>query len=264
MIDPDITLQGITSAGAGGVRLQQYYKHGCFAQQIMVPTENAVRIGSIEEADAGNWSALGLLAVPYGGLLAVDLQAGETVLINGATGTFGSAGVMVALAMGAGCVLAAGRNEKILADLVKRFGSRVKAVILSGEEQEDTKRMKEAAGPIDVVLDLLPPAAPATVARAAVMAVRQYGRVVLMGGVGMGGGPGLELSYPWLMRNSITVRGQWMYPPSATQRLAAMVHSGQIDLKQYDVRAFPLDEANEAVAYSAAHGGQFNLIVLKP
>ena len=47
------------------------------------------------------------------------------------------------------------------------------------------------------------------------MAVRPYGRVILMGGVGMPGGPGLELSYAWIMRNCVTIHGVWMYPRHA-------------------------------------------------
>jgi alcohol dehydrogenase len=62
--------------------------------------------------------------VPYGGLLAGDLQPGETVLVSGATGNFGSAGVAVALAMGARCVVAPGRNESVPAELEDRFGPR--------------------------------------------------------------------------------------------------------------------------------------------
>ena len=42
--------------------------------------------------------------------------------------------------------------------------------------------------------------------------------VVLMGGVGMLGGAALELPYPWIMRNCVTIHGAWMYPPSATVR----------------------------------------------
>ncbi len=57
-------------------------------------------------------AALGRLLVPYGGLLAGDLKAGETLVVNGATGGFGGAGVAVALAMGAGRVVAAGRNAQ--------------------------------------------------------------------------------------------------------------------------------------------------------
>jgi len=50
------------------------------------------------------------------GLLAGYLQPGETLVVNGATGGFGSAGVVLALAMGAGKVVATGRNEQALED----------------------------------------------------------------------------------------------------------------------------------------------------
>jgi hypothetical protein len=54
------------------------------------------------------------------------------------------------------------------------------------------------------------------------MAVRPYGRVVLMGGVGMLGGSGLELPYPWIMRNCVTIHGVWLCPPDAATRLIAL------------------------------------------
>ena len=107
-LTPDITLQGLSARGPGGLRLQKHFRHGSFAEQMLVPTENAIPIGAIDPAEAGRWCALNVLLVPYGGLLAANLQAGETVLISGATGNFGSAGVAVALAMGAGCVVCAG------------------------------------------------------------------------------------------------------------------------------------------------------------
>src|SRR5579871_3074481 len=157
---PDITLQGWSARGPGGMRLQEYFHDGPFAEQIRVPTENAVRLGLIEANDAAHWCALLTTLVPYGGLLAADLKAGETLLVSGATGNFGSSAVCVALAMGAGCVVAPGRNESVLAELVRRFGDRVRPVILTGEEAADRERMLRAApGPIDCVLDLLPPSA---------------------------------------------------------------------------------------------------------
>ncbi|MEH2395745.1 MAG: zinc-binding dehydrogenase [Nostoc sp.] len=183
------------------------FRHGPFAEQILVPTENAIRIGSLDEADAARWCGLGAFLVPYGGLLAANLQAGETILISGATDNFGSAAVAVALAMGARCVVAPGRNEKTFKDLTRRFGARLRPVKLLGDEEDDQERMRQAApGPIDCVLDILPPSVSTTTVRAAIMTVRPYGRVVLMGGVGMLGGAGLELPYPWIMRNCITLR----------------------------------------------------------
>lgn len=231
----------------------------------MVPTENVFPIGAIDPAQAGKWCALHLLLVPYGGLLAANLLAGETLLVSGATGNFGSAAIAVALAMGAGCVIAPGRNEVMLEELTRRFGPRLRTVKLTGDEKENRERMRGAApGPIDCVLDLLPPSAPASAVRAAAMTVREYGRVVLMGGVGMLGGDDLALSYPWIMRNCVTIIGQWMYPPEANTRLINLVRSGLLSLDHFKVTAFDLDHANEAVAYAAARGGAFKATVIQP
>jgi len=262
---PDITLLGLSARGQGGLRLQRHFHDGTFAQQVLVPTENAVPLGAIDAADAGRWCALNVLLVPYGGLLAGDLRPGETILVSGATGNFGSAGVAVALAMGAARVVAPGRNEVVLAELVDRFGPRVVPVTLTGDESRDRAEMAAAAaGPVDLVLDLLPPDAPGTAVRAAAMTVREYGRVVLMGGVGMQGGDDLTFPYPWLMRNSITVRGQWMYPRGSATALIALVRAGLLDLALFETTAFPLERVGEAVAHAAATARAFRSTVLTP
>ncbi|AOL05947.1 MULTISPECIES: zinc-binding alcohol dehydrogenase family protein [Burkholderia] len=262
---PDIVLQGWSARGEGGQQLQRHFHDGPFAERVRVPTENAVRIGDIALADAARWCALNTLLVPYGGLLASDLRAGEIVLVSGATGHFGSACVAVALAMGAQCVVAPGRNARTLADLARRFGERIRPVELTGDEATDRAGMQQVApGPIDCVIDLMPPSVPATTVRAAVMAVRPYGRVVLMGGVGMLGGAGLELPYPWIMRNDITLRGKWMYPTEAVTLMAGLVRGGLLDLGLFDVTRFTLDEANDAVTHAAANGGPFRMTVIAP
>lgn len=262
---PDIVLQGWSARGEGGRQLQRYFHDGPFAEQLRLPTENAVRIGEIDPADAARWCALNTLLVPYGGLLESNLRAGEILLVSGATGNFGSACVAVALAMGARCVVAPGRNAQALEDLERRFGERVRTVSLSGDEATDRERMQRAApGPIDCVMDLMPPSVPATTVRAAVMAVRPNGRVVLMGGVGMLGGAGLELPYPWIMRNDITLRGKWMYPTQAITLMTGLVRGGLLRLDHFDVTTFALDDVNEAVAYAAANGGPFRITVINP
>jgi NADPH:quinone reductase-like Zn-dependent oxidoreductase len=264
-VTPDITLQGWSARGEGGLRLQKHFRHGSFAEQMMVPTENVKPIGAIDQGEAASWCAIGTCLVPYGGFLAAKLQAGETVLVSGATGKFGTAAVAVALAMGAGCVIAPGRNEAAMADLARRFGPRLRTVKLGGNEDEDRQRMLAAApGGIDCVLDILPPSVTTTTVRAALMTVRPYGRVVLMGGVGMLGGAGLELPYPWIMRNCISIHGVWMYPPEATLGLVSLVRSGLLRLDDFAVTEFDLDHANEAVAHAAANGGPFKMTVLRP
>ena len=262
---PDITLQGWSSRGEGGLRLQKHFHNGPFAERMMTPTENAVPLGVIDEADAARWCAAGVALVPYGGLLAAGLQAGETLLVSGATGNYGSAAVATALAMGAGCVVAPGRNERVLADLVRRFGSRVRPVTLAGNENEDRTRMQAAApGPIDCVLDILPPSVSSTAVRAAVMTVRPYGRAVLMGGVGMLGGDDLTLPYPWIMRNCVSIHGQWMYEPNAVPGMIALVRAGLLDLGQFELTEFSLEDANGAVSHAADQAAPFRITVIRP
>jgi alcohol dehydrogenase len=96
------------------------------------------------------------------------------------------------------------------------------------------------------------------------MAVRPYGRVALMGGVGLQGGGVLELPYAWIMRNCVTIIGQWMYPPEAVARMVDLIRSGLINLDRYDIALFDLDNVNEAVAHAAAHAGPFEATVLQP
>ncbi|MFD4636001.1 alcohol dehydrogenase catalytic domain-containing protein [Lentzea sp. NPDC058436] len=259
-LTPDITLQGWSSRGEGGARLARHLHDGPFAELMRIPTENAYRLPA-GTTDLARWSALAVHTIPYGGLLAGQLAAGETVLISGATGNLGSSAVAVALAMGAGHVVTPGRNRKVLDLLVDRFGARVTPVELTGDEDTDRAAMA-AAGPVDLVLDLLPPEAPSSAARAAAMTVREYGRVVLMGGVGMLGGPDLALPYPWIMRNSVTVRGQWMFPRTANVGMIRLVATGALDLSPERITRFGLDQVNEAVAHAAAHGGAFERTVL--
>ncbi|MGD0867653.1 MAG: alcohol dehydrogenase, partial [Rhizomicrobium sp.] len=161
--------------------------------------------------------------------------------------------------------VATGRNGRALDDLVRRFGPRVIPAQMTGAEADDRRRIIElAGGPIDCVLDLLPREASTSQVLAAVLAVRPGGRVVLMGGVGRQGGIDLALPYPWLMRNDITVRGKYMYPRDAIARMVRLVRAGLIDLAQFDLTEFALDDVNAAIAHAAANAGPLKLTVLRP
>lgn len=257
-VTPDIMLHGLIAPGEGAMRLQGRYRDGSFAERFLVPMENAVRLGPVGDPVA--WSWLTTMLVPYGGLLASGLSAGETVMISGATGHFGSAGIPVALAAGAARVVAAGRSQKTLDALAARFGPRVSPARVTGDTDADVRSLLEAAdGRIDRVLDLLPPEAGPGLARTGALAVRPHGTVVLMGGVR----DDVALPYARLMNDCVTVRGQFMYPRDAPGRLAGLVRAGLVPLDA-EITAFPLAEANTAVAHAAGNGGPFRMTVLVP
>ena len=135
---------------------------------------------------------------------------------------------------------------------------------MTGVEADDRRLISEVAGgPIDFVLDFLPREATGSQVRAGALAVRPHGRVVLMGGVRAEGGD-LALPYVWLMQNCITVRGQFMYPRDAVPRIVGLIRAGLIDLAQFDLTEFGLDDVNDAVVHAATGGGPLRLTVLRP
>lgn len=54
-----------------------------------------------------------------------------------------------------------------------------------------------------------------------------------------------------------------MYYRTAIPSMAALVHAGLLDLRPFDVTAFPLDAANEAVTHAAANPQDFKLTALR-
>ena len=68
----------------------------------------------LDAVAAAQLAVLNRAIVPYGGLLRGRLAAGETLLVNGATGAYGTAVVLLGIALGAARVVAAGRNAAAL------------------------------------------------------------------------------------------------------------------------------------------------------
>jgi len=68
---------------------------------------------------------------------------------------------------------------------------------MRGERREITRpgrpNSTTAPGPIDAVQDFVPPSVPASIVRAAILAIRSNGRAALMGDVGMLGGENMTL-----------------------------------------------------------------------
>jgi alcohol dehydrogenase len=287
-LSPDIMLQGWTAPGEGAQILQAHFRHGSFAEKMLLPLENAFSLEHVRSIDPAKLAWLVTLLVPYSGLLAAGLQAGQIIMVNGATGHFGSAAVAIAVAMGAARVVAPGRNVQVLSALVRQFGPHVRPVLLSendtvestrsretvesssitysayalsANEATNRKRFVEAAeGPIDYLLDILGPIHDSAPTRRGIMSVRPGGTAVLMGGVQAD----LDIPYNYVMRNNLVLRGQWMSPRHAPSQMVELIHSGLLSLEAFSVSTFPLEQANQAVQYAHDHGGAFQLTVLTP
>jgi alcohol dehydrogenase len=257
--EPAQFLLGIT-AGPAGKSLQADWRDGTLAEYAHVPKSCVTPIEGLDAVRAAQLSVLPRFAVPYGGLLRGRLAAGETLVVTGATGAYGSAAMLLSLALGAGRVVAAGRNRLALEGLARRGGSRVATVALSGDVEADAKALRAAAGAgAQMAFDMVGGAQDPNATLAALKSLRRGGRLVLMGSMGVP----LPISYLEVMLNNLEILGTFMYPQDTFMRLTDLARAGLLDINAIRTRSFPLDALPSAMEAAATAGG-LECIVVEP
>lgn len=185
------------------------------------------------------------------------LQAGETLLVHGATSGIGVAAIQMAKAAGAR-VIATGRGAE-KAEAARRLG----ADIAVDSTREDFAAVAREAGGIDVALDMVG----APYFAATLDALNTGGRIVYI--AAQGGGE-LQVPLMALLRKRAVITGSLLRPRDADEkaRLAGEVErvawpwiaAGK--LRAVVDRTFPLTEAAQAHAWleSGRHTGKVVLV----
>jgi NADPH:quinone reductase len=93
-----------------GERVTAQVEHGAYREQVLAEANNVAVLPESVGYEAGAAFGLGYLTVYFGLLRRARLEPGEWVLVTGASGGVGSAGVQLAKALGAR-VIAVGRTE---------------------------------------------------------------------------------------------------------------------------------------------------------
>lgn len=128
--------------------------YGGMAERTVVAATNCVPVpDDLTDAEAAavanpgmsSWAALTERA---------RLKSGETVLVNGATGASGRLAVQVAKYLGAGKVIATGRNPDALR-ATERLGADVTISLVEDERTLDARFEEQFAHGVDVVIDYL-------------------------------------------------------------------------------------------------------------
>jgi NADPH:quinone reductase-like Zn-dependent oxidoreductase len=140
------------------------------------------------------------------------LADGETVLVLGATGVVGQIAVQAAKLLGAGRVVAAGRDEEAL-EHARSLGAD-ELVRLRGEDVAEALRSASGGDGYDLVLDPLwgEPAVPA------IAAVKPFGRIVNMG---QSAGAEATLSSALVRNTPIDLLGYTNYTAGEERKAAA-------------------------------------------
>ncbi|RUZ72263.1 zinc-binding alcohol dehydrogenase family protein [Mesorhizobium sp. M7A.F.Ca.US.006.01.1.1] len=128
--------------------------HGSMAERTVVASAHCVTLpddlddvtaAAIANPGMSSWAAYTERA---------KLNPGETVLINGATGTAGRLAVQIARHLGARKIIATGRNAAAL-DAVSALGADVTIPLVEDEEALEENFKRQFAEGVDVVIDYL-------------------------------------------------------------------------------------------------------------
>lgn len=267
----DIFLAAISQGfGEGSAKLMRdVWRDWTYAEYCRTPLESLTVLDEKRLVENLGYS-LGQLMysstmlVPYGGLRDINLQAGETIIIAPATGPFGGAAVIVALAMGAQ-VIAMGRNKDSLANIKTRapHSDRLATIPITNDMEADLAAVLDAAGgEVDAYFDIGPrEAVSSTHFKSAILALRREGRVSLMGGY-LHDVPSPH--FP-IMRKNITLKGKWMYERSDIRDFFNLVNAGLLDLSICEVQGeYRLEEFEEAWDAAAEKSGFAKNVIIRP
>lgn len=256
--EPAQILIGLTSVSSDSGPLQSDWPHGTLGEMALMPASVLTPVPDGAGVPLERLALMGKFAVPCGGLAEIGLAAGETLIVNGASGYFGSAAVLLGVALGAARIVAAGRDAASLGRVVGKAGRRAIAVPLTGDVAADVRALRDAAGGgAHAAIDLVGRATDAAATLATLRALGRGGRMCLMGSLTVP----LALDYGELLHNDWTLRGRFMYPPGAIARLIAMAGAGTLDLGAVELTRHPLRDLPAALEAAAAVRGLGAVVV---
>ncbi|MDQ0239207.1 NAD(P)H-quinone oxidoreductase [Arthrobacter bambusae] len=235
---------------------------GGYAQQVAVPAEQVLRLpdgvdlvtaASLPEVAATVYSNL---------IMTAQLQAGETVLIHGATGGIGTMAIQLAKAYGATVATTAGTAEKV--GTAKAFLGADIAINYAEEDFAESLKAQNGGKGADVILDVVG----AKYLQQNVEALADYGRLVV---IGLQGGVKGELNLGQLVSKRAAIIGTALRPRPVAEKgvimnavresVWPMLADGRI--KPLVAKSFPLEQVREAHEYfdSGEHMGKVLLLL---
>jgi len=248
---PESILIGWMGISSGAGPLMDLWKNGSFAEKALYPAACVTPLGKSEAIDPVRLAVVNVLAIAYGALLNGGFRPGQRVVVGGATGSIGSSVVLLALALGASQVVAAGREDAVLQRLASLDPRRVRPVSLRSEAAVYAREIADASEEADLVIDAFGAVTNAGPTLACLSALRLGGTAVIVGGVRAN----IPLPYANILRKELTIRGSYMYPRSAPSELLQLIGSGVLSLEAFQVHSFPLSAINEAIAQAASFRG---------
>ncbi|KAG2419166.1 hypothetical protein HFD88_002272 [Aspergillus terreus] len=266
--DPDVRIIQGHHGGEGdsGRKLMQgEWRDGALQQYQKVPLEaifvlNEQRLVKELGYTPADLHELSFYVIGVGAICeAAKIEAGETIAIGPATGTFGGICCDVALARGAN-VIALGRSEEKLHQLAKQLGNheRFSYAVMTGDLVSDAVAIREATPGgrgVEVYNDWASGELTGSpFFSAAIRAVRPGGRIVLSGGPA----GDLQVPYTLAMHLNLQIIGKLMVTRTGIDLTLKMANSGVLKLGKRGGsthNVFTLEQHQEAFRQAKKNSG---------
>ncbi|MBO1754120.1 zinc-binding dehydrogenase [Allobranchiibius sp. CTAmp26] len=266
LADPEEVLLGWTGiAGRGAASaatdaMRRVWRTGTFAERALMPASTLVALPGAEHyPHPASLAFLPWLTIAAGAVERSALRPGGRLVVTGASGQLGGAVVLLALARGAGTIVAVGRNPASLERLAA-LDPRVRTVRSVADRAADGEAIADAlGGDADVTIDALGAAPTVDLTMAGFDVLRLDGTMVLLGGVRQT----LPIPYDELMHRRITLRGSWMASNEVAYSVWRQVRAGSIDLTALDVATADLEDPDAVLARAEATNG-LSIVALTP
>lgn len=178
---------------------------GTMAERILINPRSAVAL----PADADPATVAASMNPAMSSWIAlharVPFRPGQSILVIGATGAAGSIAIKVARHLGAGQVIAAGRNTERLDQLLSEGADKV--VALSPDDDVTTAALASAAADVDIVLDYVWGPLTELAMRAILGARTDHTQLLDWVHIGGTGGPTITLDGSHLRSNALRLSG---------------------------------------------------------
>jgi NADPH:quinone reductase-like Zn-dependent oxidoreductase len=239
---------GVDAEGRRVYFVAPRFPFGSMAEYSVV--SRAMTIPLAPELDDAVAAALGNPGIAtWGALLGrANLQPGEGVLINGATGTAGKQAIQVAKYLGASRIIATGREEQVLAQLGSLGAN--ETISLRQPEENLLRSFRSALASVQVVLDYLWGPSAELILRAAAGHGSAQGepriRFVQIGSIS---GDGITLPAHLLRSSGVELVGSGLGSLSAQQILQSLTTMFTAVTKVHfaiDIHPVPLARVEEA------------------
>ena len=252
------TFNGYFGFGPDSQKIYDIYPYGGFCEYMSAPQYAVVKLPdnvTFEQA-----ARFGYLGTSYGAMKKANAQPGQTMLVDGISGTLGLGAALLGLAMGMTKILGTGRNKELLERVKALAPNRIHVHALGdGTTHEWAKSLTDGNG-VDFMISALGPGSPASTMSDALQSVRRGGKAVNVGAVA----ETLPVDIHWLMDEQMQVIGSNWSTAAQCQEMAAMAAAGTLDLSVFEHQRFPLKDVNHAISGLADRNGGFSNYVIVP